>query len=390
MAEESQPDTTPPAGSVQQGGVSIGENAQITVGSGDVTGGDKITAGGHVIQAAAGATIIIGGTAPAPDAVGEGLAALHELMERSSDVRNAVIAFGTDFSAARDQVDMLGDYKDLHDLLHRLQFHCYTGITQAAARFPDDEMALDNLTDYLLTLEGIVAELRQVAERPSAPKQDVQWIEEVALARADLSTAIEKLDDKQLKRVIWRLNRLLSVQPSRINTLLNQAARAMRLPALVQTLSQVSENLASLDLDSEKVGQFKTGVEALSNLDRALIALVGQHDQWQDIDVELRRLETAIDQDLEELEMSWPDLKTKATPLYDGLADEWAVAIKKEGDSLDETLASNNPVKVKRAFRSYRRRAGDRFYRVDVDLKTLCGELRKIGAPLASVLGMIE
>ncbi|MBI3244488.1 MAG: hypothetical protein HYZ49_19585 [Chloroflexi bacterium] len=390
MAEETQPDTTPPAGSVQEGGVSIGENAQITVGSGDVTGGDKITAGGHVIQAAAGATVIIGAPAAAPDAVGEGLAALHELMERSSDVRNAVIAFGTDFTAARDQVDMLGDYKDLHDLLHRLQFHCYSGITQAAARFPDDEMALDNLTDYLLTLEGIVAELRQVAERPSAPKQDVQWIEEVALARADLSTAIEKLDAKQLKQVTWRLNRLLSVQPSRINTLLNQAARAMRLPALVQTLSQVSENLASLDLDAEKVGQFKTGVEALSNLDHALIALVDEHDHWQDIDVELRRLEAAIEQDLEELEMSWPDLKTKATPLYDGLTDEWAVAIKKEGDGLDETLAANNPVKVKRTFRSYRRRAGDRFYRVDVDLKTLCGELRKIGAPLASVLGMIE
>jgi hypothetical protein len=392
MPEETQPGTAPPPGSVQEGGVSIGENAQITVGSGDVTGGDKITAGGHVIQAAAGATVIIGSpaAAPAPDAVGEGLAALHDLMERSPDVRNAVIAFQTDFTAARDQVDALSDYKDLHDLLHRLQFQCYSGVTQAATRFPGDEIALDNLTDYLLTLEGIVAELRQVAERPTAPKQEMEWLEEVAAARAELSEAIEKLDDKQLKRVIWRLNRLLAVQPSRINTLLNQAARAMRLPALTQTLSEISNNLAALDLDAEKVGQFKTGVEALSNIGRALTALVEDHDNWQDIDVELRRLEVAIDQDLVELEMSWPDLKTKAAPLYDGLTDEWAVAIKKEGEGLNEALAANNPVKIKRAFRSYRRRAGDRFYRVDVDLKTLCGELRKIGAPLASVLGMIE
>lgn len=368
----------------------MAEGSQITVGSGDVTAGDKITAGGHVIQAAAGATVIIEEKSSAPDAVGEGLVALRELMTRSDDVRNAVIAFQTDFVAAREQVDALGDYKDLHDLLHRLQFHCYNGLTQAAPHFPDDEMALDNLNDYLLTLEGIIAELKQVAARPSAPQQDIQWVEEVTAARADLSTAIDKLDDKQLKRVIWRLNRLLTVQPSRINTLLNQAARTLRLPELTQALAKVCENLTTLDLDPEKVGQFQTGVETLANLDKGLAVLIGDHDRWQAIDVELRRLEASFEQDFVELEMSWPDLKAKAEPLYLGLTDEWGVAMKKESDGLDEALAANNPPKVKRSFRNYRRRAGDRFYRVDVDLKALCSELRKIGGPLASVLGMIE
>jgi hypothetical protein len=57
---------------------------------------------------------------------------------------------------------------------------------------------------------------------------------------------------------------------------------------------------------------------------------------------------------------------------------------------LDEALVNNNPVKVRRFFRSYQRRATDRFFRVDVQLKALCGDLRQIGVPLASVLRMVQ
>jgi len=47
-----------------QGGIGIGEGSQITVGQGDIVGRDKKAAGGHIIEAAAGATVIIG-AAPA-------------------------------------------------------------------------------------------------------------------------------------------------------------------------------------------------------------------------------------------------------------------------------------------------------------------------------------
>ena len=88
--------------------------------------------------------------------------------------------------------------------------------------------------------------------------------------------------------------------------------------------------------------------------------------------------------------MSWPDLKGKTEALYQAVTEEWAAAIKKEAAGMDEAMASQNPAKVKRSFRNFRRRAGDRFFRIDVDLKTLCGELRLVGQPLASVLKMIE
>jgi hypothetical protein len=60
-----------------------------------------------------------------------------------------------------------------------------------------------------------------------------------------------------------------------------------------------------------------------------------------------------------------------------------------EADRLDTALASSDPVKIRHFFRRFRRQMGDRFYRVDIDLKRLCDDLRKVGEPLSSLLQMI-
>ena len=350
----------------------------------DVSGQANV-AGGHIIHADKGATVIIGTPAEAVS----GLIALRELMQRSSDVRNAVTAFRADFRVIYEQVDRLGDYKDLHDLLHHLQFHCYNGIVQAVARFSNDELMLDNLEDHALTLEEIVEELRYVSTRLTMSKHELAWIDEVGIAKAELRNAIDLSDEKLLRKVIWRLNRVLATQPTRINALLNYSAHALHLPKLLNALASVASTLTVLDLDTNQVSAFQSGVRALSALNGTLITLVDDHDQWQTLDVELRRIEASIDHDLIEFEMSWPDIKLEAAPLYLTNSEEWAIALKKESDALDDVLTANNPSKLRRGFRSYQRRVTDRFYRVDIKLKALCGDMRQIGTPLAAVLEMI-
>ena len=332
-----------------------------------------------------GMTVIIG----APAVAAGGLVALCELMQRTPVVRTTVNEFRNDFKAAHEQVNRLGDYKDLHDQLHKLQFHCYNGVVQAVPRFPDDELAIDSLTDHTLTLEGIVEELKQVATRPSIPKQELAWIDDLSLAKTDLRRAVDALDGTSLKKAIWRLNRTLATQPARINALLNYSAHALHLPELLNALASVSDTLTSLNLDTVKVTTFQSGVVALGELNQTLSALVDDHDHWQAVDVELRRIEASIDRDLIEFEMSWPDVKLRAEPLYLANSEEWAFALRRESDALDEVLNANNPSKVRRGFRSYQRRATDRFYRVDIKLKVLCGNMRQIGTPLAAVLEMI-
>jgi hypothetical protein len=363
------------------------KNKQVNIEIGDINdvSGQVNVAAGHIVYAEKGATVIIGAQAEATS----GLMALSELMQRSSEVRTAVIAFQTDFRVVREQVDRLGDYKDLHDLLHKLQFHSYSGIALAKARFPKDELILEILYDHALTLTGIVEELRQVAARPLMLKQDLSWIDEAGLAKEELYKAIDTLDEKLLKLVIWRLNRLLAKYPGRINILLNHSARALRLPALLNALKLICETLTSLDLDSHKMTAFQSGVDALGELDQILSALVDSHDHWQTLDDELRRIEGLIDYDLNEFGMSWPSVKLMARPLYNDCQDEWAKALKKESDTLDEVLNSNNQAKVREGFRRYQRRSTQRFYQVDVELKAVCDQMRQIGIPLASVLEMI-
>ena len=68
---------------------------------------------------------------------------------------------------------------------------------------------------------------------------------------------------------------------------------------------------------------------------------------------------------------------------------EWATGLEADATALDEAIAQDNPAKSRRYFWRFRRRAGDRFFRVDTALKELCGDLREIGEPLASVMDMI-
>jgi hypothetical protein len=250
-------------------------------------------------------------------------------------------------------------------------------------------MAVDNLMDYELTLQGIVGDLQAAAERASLVSFETLWVSELDRAWGELHDALENLETRQLKRAIWRMNRVLAIQPSQINTRLNDAARALRLPALVAALTSVRDQLAQLDLDVAKMRQFDAGVEALANLNQSLAALVDEHDRWQIVDLELRRIEAAMRNDTMELEMSWPSLKEMTAPLYGGVEDEWVKSISADATALDDALAQDNPAKIKRFFWRYRRRAGDRFYRVDVDLLELCEALREVGGPLTSVLNMI-
>ena len=60
-----------------------------------------------------------------------------------------------------------------------------------------------------------------------------------------------------------------------------------------------------------------------------------------------------------------------------------------DAGKLESVLAAGEPNRIKQAFRRYRRQVGERFYRVDVELKRTCDDLRQIVGPLASVLRMI-
>jgi hypothetical protein len=322
--------------------------------------------------------------------VSEGLDALAELVRQDSKVRSAVVAFRTNFEAACQQIDTVGNYKRVHDLLHRLQFHCYDPIVQEARRFPEEDIAIENLGDHRITLEEIIGELRRSAERAPKILADPLCIPALVQVRESLRTAIEELNADALKTACRGLGRVLAWQPVVINRGLYDAARALGLPALVEAMACISDSLGRPDLDLGKVGQFEDGVDALVSLENSLTILVDDHDRWQAVDAELRRIEATLGHDTTEIEWSWPDLQARTAPLHSGSTEEWAESFRKESHRLDSALADKDQARIRSSFRRYRRRAGNRFHDVDVDLKRLCEDLRHIGDPLATVMGVLQ
>ena len=355
-----------------QGGAYI--QGDVSTDGGDFIGRDQINITGPV-------TIV---TAD-PKAVGNGLKALGVLIVQSTEVREAAIAYRTDFQAASEQINRLGQYKSLHDILHRLQFDCYNLILQEVDRFPGDERSTDNLKYYQITLEFIVEELRSMARSSKIVRREIGWIKDLLEAQIAFDDALKNLDQGRLKTPVWLLNRLLATQPSQINTSLNNAARALRLPALNAGLLMIKQSFENAELDAKTKSAFLEGVDAIDQLNVNLVALVNEHDAWQEIDLELRWLETSIDN----LVISWPFLYKKIAPLCEGVDVQWAIRLTESMSVLTAALEANNPSHLRLAFRSFRARANIRFYQVDMSLKKLSDELQEVGANLASILRLI-
>jgi hypothetical protein len=321
--------------------------------------------------------------------VGTGMQALEHLIQAGSDVREAVIAFRADLQAVARQIDILADYKDVHDQLHSLQFHCYNPIVIDMRRLPDDDLAWDSIANYDVTLQSIVRDLDQIVRRGRLPASELSWVNDVQSAQVDIAGSIDAGDLKLLKKAVRLLNRALTTQPSLINARLSTTARTLRLASLVEGMTAVRDWLASTGYDAARVSQIELGVTALATLSSSLAGLIDDHDRWQIIDLELRRIEQFIDQDITELELSWPEVHQRVTPFYLESTEPWGAALKNDADKLTSALEAADPARVRQFFRRFRRQAGERFFRVDIELKRVCDELRLIGESLTSVLKVL-
>lgn len=321
----------------------------------------------------------------------EPLLVLADLMHKNTQVRNMVATFRADFQAANQQIELLNNYKCLHDVLHRLQFRCYNVIAQELTRFPQDALALDNLINYEVTLQDLISELRTVLKQAALPSGEVGWVEDVVQAQVKLHDAIDKVDTEALKRTIWLLKRVIALQPSSVNQRLNAAARALRLSTLAEAMITIRSALGELPFTTgDKLAQFDRGVTALRALSTRLTELADDHDNWQAVERILSRIEDVMVYNLTELEFSWPDVQAKIDQLCRNQNEEWVQLIKQDSAEVSNALTSQNPSQIQRYFRRFRQRASNRFYQVDVMLKDLCEELRNVGNPLASVLTILE
>jgi hypothetical protein len=327
-------------------------------------------------------------TAPSPAEANRGLTALGDLMD-AGDARDAVRAFETEFQEAVEQIDVLSVFKDVHDLLHTLQFRCFDGLARQTSRFPDDDLAREIVNEHGVTLEETIARLDAIICQRAFEDGKPRWVEDLREARAQISGALDTSSAQPLNRAVRLLDRVLAVQPTRINTRLNDSARALRLRDLVADLGKVHGRLGASNLDPAKMSEFEAGIKSLQQLDLALGQVVAEHDRWQELDVELRLERNAFLVSADGLDASWPRLRAQLLPLCTG-TEAWASRLINECSKLDAALAARDLTNQRSAFLQVHSQAATRFYQVDIGLQRLCETLREIGKPLTGLLRKLQ
>jgi hypothetical protein len=325
---------------------------------------------------------------PSSAPISAGLIGLTQQL-RVPQVYAVLSGFRADFQAACEQIALINQCKQLHDQLQELD-KPYTIIDRGRRRLSIDPLAWDDLSTTALELEIVIGEVIDLANQPLSTVDSSWCVQHLTQSRAELYAAFDLSSLEQLDSAVGRLRRVLAREPSRINTRLVTAAGALRLEQLMRAMTTVRDILARTSPGIAVVRHLNLLVDQLSELNQRLDTLVDNHNRWQEIDDELRRVEANVAHDLVELELAWPDLRGMVQVVLNGGSADWARSLGQTLDGLDHALAAGDTVRVRRMFIGFRSQANGRFCKVDDELLRTCNDLQQIGESLDLLLKAIE
>ncbi|HZY25234.1 MAG TPA: CHAT domain-containing protein [Bacteroidales bacterium] len=338
-------------------------------------------------------------------AAGKGLSALKDLM--SNPQVYAEVKAGKDkLQEACNQIKIISTYKSVHDELHNLEFECYQPIIDEERWFSDNtKMSLRNLRSYYSNLQRINGNLQETAQRKIENQpilQETDWLQDLKQAQAGLYEFIEIsneiADFCKLQPTINLLNSVLAYQPTVMDTNLNNAAKALSLASLVQSMCIIRDDIDQVkpisEQESKKIRYIQEGVKALEDLLQEYASLVIRHNEWQRIELDLRCIQSNLNQNINTLEWALSRLKTRIEKQYSDCGDEWMEEmnqLKKYEDKLNNALTMKAEIsEVKEDFQAWRRQASYCFFILDKELNSFCGQLRDyIDKPLEAIIEMM-
>lgn len=313
------------------------------------------------------------------------LRTLPDLMRDDSAVREALLEYRVRIENITDRIERVIAFKAVHDHLHNVQLRCYDRIVADAPRLSADETVADSLDAYAYDLLTTVEELRKLDENPIFTSARLTWINTLQRAYETLAEGVKARDTTKIRQAASLIDRVLAAEPARIDARLFESAEALELEAVSDAVSFVCERGTTSGMDAGKLAPLVEARDVLEQLDDNLALLVRSHNLWQEVDVVIRRIDTNLATDTFELTDSWPELRRNVEALSASTA-EWAKRLREDERAVDAAIAANDATAMLRAFRRFRQKAAMRFFQLDRDLKTQCGELDAVGKPLAHLV----
>jgi hypothetical protein len=309
---------------------------------------------------------------------------------RAPQVREELSQFRALFSGTRTQIELLGQYKALHDVLQEVEAP-FSAIVRDQKRLAASREAWDELCDPIESLQLMLQNAIKILAGARLCDEFDMTRRRLTDAAASLTAAIGG-ESKKLDGAVFAIRRVLGLDLSTANNRLLTTARDLRLDAVVAALRSVLAGLGVGRTTGASVDELARLVGALDELHDRLEALVREHDQWQAIGNDLRHFVDSGQPGLDELRHSWPTVQESLTAvLASANGADWTGVIGSAAKDLDGALGrSDDPCKWISQLRALFRRANQRFVEVDKLLLRTCEELRQVGDTLDSVLKVID
>jgi len=323
--------------------------------------------------------------------VGQLSDALHDvanLMHKPA-LRSDLSIYQETFDFLNNQITVLKIYKDLHDQLHQLQFSCYRLIAIGARQFPRSRSFIESLRLYTIGLQQIVDSLWEIAERPGFPANERHWIKQLAQVHELLVEAIETRRKEPFDLSLFEIERVINLQPTRINEGLKAIARSLPFEQLARAITMAKES-TTLEIGGNSAPDtIAQGLIALETLRTNLNLLLEEHDTWQRFEPDLRLYESNPLHYLQRFTYVWKkDLKPSLDELYRRRNDRWIRELQRVGERLDQALAAPATSALADSCYAFYSSFGKCFFQADKELQEQCNQLRMIDGPLKSIIRM--
>jgi hypothetical protein len=322
-----------------------------------------------------------------------GLRALIRLM-RDPNLAAAVAGCADAFNRANEQINLLNEYKTLHDRFQVAEGAYQLVQQQKAFVLVGNTEAWDGLVTHVRSLDASLERLVSDAKGGSLPKVQVLWAGRIEDARAELLLGADKENLNLLNQALEKLNREFGSVPAKLNDRMVQTVEQLPLAHVVQKLRLVAVRLAGVALDDQATAlckEFAAGIDALESLDRSLTNFIEDHNCLQVIDDMLRTL--TPQPTLQEIKGIWRGLREPMETLGLDGGSTWSNQLGGLRAKLDALLAGVNGSASpdvdrsgRRLFNDYRFSVIRGFNQLDQDLRRLCRQLEQIGKELGELL----
>ena len=335
----------------------------------------------------------------------DGIQALVAMIKGNQAAKSAVNYYRRNFERRIWEIDVIANYKRMHDDLHKVQLDwpdakmagVFLGYGGAMRRTLENRSALLDQTN---------ADLRSTYQNGYVDKKENRWIDQLETKQKELEQAFAANSADKIKEGFDSIKGVLTLELSNLNTHLKDAISRLHLDELIAAMNDVCKELATFTAakTTEQIEQYKAGVEKLRARDQELRELIKEHDDWQGIDTLLRALGDSLKhlssadvrnavteaKRITYLEMIKDLVTSRVDPLIEAKTTHFAVKLAEASQRFRGQVEHKDTDAAEEEFDTYRDLAWHCFFDIDSKMKEQCEELARIGQELRKVNNQLK